>query len=768
MGSAATDIDRKPSAVLSLAIFVVSVGLMAYLRLHLYHDRFISLTYGLPLLICLWHEDRRLLWSMAGAFTVMAGIKSFFMLADPDPNDWAEFVQWLMQVANIAAIGASVHAIIILNRRQRGRNLELQMANEELAAREEEIGRQNDELQTQSEGLARQNEELQQQTEELNRHNEEVQQQAEELEQQTEELQTQAEELRTTNDELNHRESMLATILASLQGDLGDERQVMAQICRSLVPLLGGTAVAAAVVEQVGAELVVRTHTNLDDLALYRWPIEQSFARIVMERGQTAFIDDLAARPDLIVPKRKRQLFRSILAAPLLLHGKAIGAVEVYAEGPQRWTTEHFRIVEWVAAQCSIILEVIRAGAALRESEERLVFAMETSRTGVWELDLRDHTAHRSLEHDRIFGYAEVLPQWTYEMFLEHVLPEDRPMVDSKFRHAVATGGDWSFECRIRRADQEVRWVWAAGRHRADAAGVRWGMAGIVQDITERKHAEQLLRASEERHRLLAETMLQGVVHQNADGTIIAMNPAAERILGKTPEQFLGSSSVRETHHTTREDGSLFPGQEHPSMVALRTGQPVRGVVMGVFNPREEAYRWISIDAVPVCRPGESRPIEVYTVFEDITEHKRAEEALRASEARFRTLADAIPQLAWMAQADGFIHWYNQQWYRYTGTTPQQMEGWGWQGVHDPEVLPKVLQQWKTSIATGEPFEMVFPLRGADGQFRLFLTRVLPLRDRGRPRGAMVWDQHRRGGAEACRGSAARQRASIPRHRRIH
>ena len=116
-------------------------------------------------------------------------------------------------------------------------------------------------------------------------------------------------------------------------------------------------------------------------------------------------------------------------------------------------------------------------------------------------------------------------------------------------------------------------------------------------------------------------------------------------------------------------------------------------------------------------------------IFEAITERKQAEEALKESEDRFRTMANAIPQLAWIAKSDGYIFWYNQRWYDYTGTTPDEMEGWGWQSVHDPEVLPQVLEQWKASIATGQPFDMVFPLRGGDGQFRQFLTRVVPLKD---------------------------------------
>lgn len=108
-----------------------------------------------------------------------------------------------------------------------------------------------------------------------------------------------------------------------------------------------------------------------------------------------------------------------------------------------------------------------------------------------------------------------------------------------------------------------------------------------------------------------------------------------------------------------------------------------------------------------------------------VTARKRAEE----SEERFRALADNIPNLVWMARADGWIYWYNSRWYDYTGTTPEQMEGWGWQAVHDPQVLPTVLERWQRSIKRGEMFEMTFPLRGADGLFRPFLTRVAPIYD---------------------------------------
>jgi PAS domain S-box-containing protein len=149
-----------------------------------------------------------------------------------------------------------------------------------------------------------------------------------------------------------------------------------------------------------------------------------------------------------------------------------------------------------------------------------------------------------------------------------------------------------------------------------------------------RKLTDDTLIASDERHRLLVRTMLHGVVHQDANGVIIDMNAAAENILGKGARQFIGSSSEREAPDTVREDGSPFPAADHPAMVALRTGKTVLGVIMGVINPIRGERRWISIDAVPLFPENKTQPYETYTVFEDITERRLADRAVRASEAR--------------------------------------------------------------------------------------------------------------------------------------
>ncbi len=130
-----------------------------------------------------------------------------------------------------------------------------------------------------------------------------------------------------------------------------------------------------------------------------------------------------------------------------------------------------------------------------------------------------------------------------------------------------------------------------------------------------------------------------------------------------------------------------------------------------------------SIDGVLVCG------------FE-VTQQVRAAQSLagllaaaEASERQFRELVENLPELAWTARPDGFVDYYNRRWYEYTGTTVEEMEGWGWQSVHDSAHVDAVVARWRSCIADGSPFEMEFPLRGADGTFRWFLTRVRPLHD---------------------------------------
>ncbi|MEJ2658437.1 MAG: PAS domain S-box protein [Desulfobacterales bacterium] len=283
----------------------------------------------------------------------------------------------------------------------------------------------------------------------------------------------------------------------------------------------------------------------------------------------------------------------------------------------------------------------------LRESEAFLNKVLDSSVAGLYIYDLnRGANVFVNRQYMALTGYSlDGFNAMDGAEFAALFHPEDLERVTQHMQAiARAVEGDiHQIEYRFRTVQGD--WIWCLSYDSVFARNADGSVSqfiGTFVDITDSKLAEEALRKSEARHRLLAETMLQGVVHQSADGTIIAMNPAAERILGKTQAEFLGSSSVKEEHHTIREDGSPFPGLEHPAMVALQSGQPVHGVVMGLFHPGRNERRWIRIDAVPIFRPGEPQPVEVYTVFEDITDRKKAEEAIKKSEQKYRTLFDSM------------------------------------------------------------------------------------------------------------------------------
>ncbi|MGA2330605.1 MAG: PAS domain S-box protein [Syntrophales bacterium] len=164
--------------------------------------------------------------------------------------------------------------------------------------------------------------------------------------------------------------------------------------------------------------------------------------------------------------------------------------------------------------------------AELRESEERLTHALEAGELGIWGLDTKTGKAWRSLRHDQVFGYDKILPEWTYQMFLAHVLPLDRKEVDEKFGHATSIGTEWNFECRIRRTDGAIRWIWAQGMPRLNERNEVVSMVGLVRDITGRKQTE----AETERLATFPRLNPNPIVETDMAGNVQFVNPAADRL----------------------------------------------------------------------------------------------------------------------------------------------------------------------------------------------------------------------------------------------
>ena len=254
-----------------------------------------------------------------------------------------------------------------------------------------------------------------------------------------------------------------------------------------------------------------------------------------------------------------------------------------------------------------------------------------------------------------------------------------------------------------------------SGTAMAATADERAALAGTIELL------DATLRENEARYRTLFDTIDEGFcIIEFIDGphgplsdyVHVEANPAYERHAG-IPN--VVGQKVREM--VPDEAGGWVELYRR----VLDTGEPIR-----LERELVATGRHLELSAFRV-EPQSRRQVAV--LFQDITARRRAEAALREREERFRQVADSIPQLAWYADADGRITWYNRRWYDYTGTTPEQMAEAGWAGLIEGQARSRALARWQAGIESGEPFEMELPLQGADGTFRPFLTRVAPVRD---------------------------------------
>lgn len=210
------------------------------------------------------------------------------------------------------------------------------------------------------------------------------------------------------------------------------------------------------------------------------------------------------------------------------------------------------------------------------------------------------------------------------------------------------------------------------------------------------------------------------IVGKTLDGIIRTWNPGAERVFGYTAEEVVGRSITLLLPPERQSEEKLI-------LARLRRGERIENYET-VRVTKDGRRIDVALTVSPI-RDGSGALVGASKIARDITGVKEAKRSLRDSEERFRTLADHIAQLAWMAQPDGGVFWYNRRWFDYTGTTFEEMQGWGWQAVHHPDHVDAVTDKFRRALEAGETWEDTFPLRGASGEYRWFLSRALPIRD---------------------------------------
>jgi PAS domain S-box-containing protein len=291
---------------------------------------------------------------------------------------------------------------------------------------------------------------------------------------------------------------------------------------------------------------------------------------------------------------------------------------------------------------------------------------------------------------------------------------------DTPYRREADCAGS---DIHVRRAMQKP------GEARGRGSRRHLSRSGTAGETSEPQRQSEQLYAPLPELQLIYGTAPVGLAFLTPDCRYVQINQRLTEICGLSVVDHIG--------HTVRETVPAVADQvESIVQTVIRTGAPVKDVeVRGQRPDKSNADHVWNTHWHPVKRPDGSI-VGVNVVAEDITERKRAEAglaasetALRESEARFRELADNISQFAWTADHSGWIYWYNKRWHDYTGTTLEEMQGWGWQKVHHPEHVDRVVQRIRQSFENGTPWEDTFPLRGRDGSYRWFLSRALPIRD---------------------------------------
>lgn len=258
------------------------------------------------------------------------------------------------------------------------------------------------------------------------------------------------------------------------------------------------------------------------------------------------------------------------------------------------------------------------------------------------------------------------------------------------------------------------------GRPTSAGAGNQNGVAEAA-DSSHKWHRADVdapLDASVAEQLLAATTDCVAVLH--LDGTIKWLNHAGRVLLNSGHDHDMSGQGW----------GDLWqPGSRELVEAAILNARSGVGTRFSAFGAVSlDAPKFWDVIVTPV-KGRDGSTSQILTVARDISLQKSFEDRVRASEEHFRALADNIAQFAWMADRTGHIFWYNKRWFDYTGTNLEEMAGWGWQKVHHPAHVERVVEKISRHFASGEPWEDTFPLRGVDGSYRWFLSRAMPIKD---------------------------------------
>lgn len=404
-------------------------------------------------------------------------------------------------------------------------------------------------------------------------------------------------------------------------------------------------------------------------------PREKSFCSHAIEGDtplivQDATVDSRFQNNEFVLAPQGVRFYAGI---PLVLSsGIKVGSLCVMDHKVRTLSDNQLKILNRLALLAVALIEAKRTYLRLLVqeqkstlSEQRLDFALNSAEIGEWERDLRTGETYHSLTHDRIFGYSEAVSEWSYEIFLSHVVEADRARVDAAYQRAKAGAGTVENEYRILWPDGSTHWLWTRGRFYFDGDGKLYKAAGIVIDVTERKQIEEDLRFTKNHLQATLDAIPDLVFEVDSQGQVLNYHAHRSDLLAAPPEVFIGKNFA----------DVLPPAATDVCMRAMKEAASTgwsAGAIYALPLPQGETWFELSAAAMPVVGSDEPHFI---LLTRDITERRRAELARNESEDRFRLLWETCPNAIVLTDRNSIIRYASPALQQVFGHAPAALIG---------------------------------------------------------------------------------------------
>jgi PAS domain S-box-containing protein len=368
------------------------------------------------------------------------------------------------------------------------------------------------------------------------------------------------------------------------------------------------------------------------------------------------------------------------------------------------------------------ITEQRRTEFALRQSYERFELAAAAVNCLIYDWDIQNDTLERTQGLTELLGYTLAETEPTSKWWRSRIYPGDLQKAHDDFTASLAKGNRFCTQYRIRHKDGHYIWVEDRGLAVRDENDRLVRVVGVTADISDRKQVEANLRESEERIRLATAAAELGMWFWNLNTNTLVWTPKCKQLFGLPANTEMSYELFLNCLHPDDRD------RIHEAVTSTLEGKIDCDIEYRTIWP-DGSVHWIAAKG-RCLYDAMGKPVRMMGTTQDITQRKHTDEALRQSEERYRTLAEAIPEMVWTTNARGLADYVNQRWIDYTGLSLEETLGYGWQKVLHPEDLKVIIQRWQQSVQAGTLFECEQRFkRASDDTYRWHLARAYPLRD---------------------------------------